>query len=255
MTGADALPPYEKTLILAAHARILNDRPKAIEYYESLAKGGATNDEVTFALAALYKDTGAYDEARKRFAQLLARDPKYIEALLGAGQVESWSGKPADALDYLNRALTVVIQGGNDEAKATVLRLLGGTYAGLNKPREALQHYQESLALERRLGRTSGVAETLNAMAQMKDYAGQPEAALADYREALALRRQIGDKQGIGNVTQRPRGALCRAGAVRRGARAVQGRAADSARGAESFVQSRRLEQRGIHLPVAGPLR
>jgi eukaryotic-like serine/threonine-protein kinase len=200
LTGAEALPPYEKTLILAAHARILNDRPKAIEYYESLARGGATNDDVTFALAALYKDTGAYDEARKRFAQLLARDPKYIEALLGAGQVESWSGKPADALDYLNRALTVVIQGGNDEAKATVLRLLGGTYAGLNKPREALQHYQESLALERRLGRTSGVAETLNAMAQMKDYAGQPEAALADYREALALRRQIGDKQGIGNV-------------------------------------------------------
>ena len=141
-----------------------------------------------------------YDEARKRFAQLLARDPKDIEALLGAGQVETWSGKPADALDHLNRALTVVIQGGNDEAKATVLRLLGGAYAGLNKPREALQHYQESLALERRLGRTSGVAETLNAMAQMKDYAGQPEAALADYREALALRRQIGDKQGIGTV-------------------------------------------------------
>ncbi len=45
-----------------------------------------------FALATLYKDAGAYDNARKRFAQLLPRDPKYIEALLGAGQVESWSG-------------------------------------------------------------------------------------------------------------------------------------------------------------------
>jgi len=200
VTGAESLPPHEKTLVLAAHARILNDRSKAVEYYESLDKVLATNDDVQFALATLYKDTGAYDKARTRFAQLVARDPKYIEALLGAGQVESWSGKSNEALEFLNRALTTAIQGGNDEAKASALRALGGTYAALNKPKEALRQYEESLEIERRLGRTGGVADTLNAIGQMKDDAGESEASLASYQEALKLRREIGDRQGIGNL-------------------------------------------------------
>ena len=156
VTGADALPSHEKTLILAAHARILNDRQKAIEYYEGLDKVLATNQDVQFALATLYQDSGTYDKARKRFAQLLSRDPKYMEALLGAGEVESWSGNANEALEYLNRALTAAIQDGNDEAKASVLRAMGGTYASLNKPQEALRNYEESLAIERRLGRTGG---------------------------------------------------------------------------------------------------
>jgi eukaryotic-like serine/threonine-protein kinase len=200
VTSADTLPPNEKTLILAAHASILNDRPKAIEYYKTLQQSLPTNDDVQSALATLYKDTGAYDEARKGFAELLARDPHHVEALVGAGQVESWSGKPNDALEYLNKALTTTIRRGNDEGKATVLRALGGTYASLNKPQDALRHYEDALGIERRLGRTGGVAETLHAIAQMKDDAGDSDGALAHYREALALRREIGDKQGVGNV-------------------------------------------------------
>ena len=157
------------------------------------------SDEVQFALATLYKDAGAYDNARKRFKQLLERDPKYIEALLGAGQVESWSGNGSEALDYLNRALALAIQRGNDEAKASVLRTLGATYGAMNKSSEGLRYAKDSLEIERRLGRLAGVADSLHSIAQMEDDAGEP-AALKTYQEALELRRKIGDKQGVGNV-------------------------------------------------------
>jgi serine/threonine protein kinase/tetratricopeptide (TPR) repeat protein len=195
----DTLPAQEKYLVLATRARILYDNQKAIESYESLDKIMPGSDEVGFALATLYKDAGAYDSARNRFKQLLERDPKYIEALIGAGQVESWSGNGSEALDYLNRALALAIQRGNDEARASVLRTLGATYGAMNKSSEGLRYGQESLEIERRLGRPAGIADSLHTIAQMQDDAGQPE-ALKTYQEALELRRKIGDKQGVGNV-------------------------------------------------------
>ncbi len=195
----DTLPEQEKFLLLAARARIQYDNQKAIEYYEKLDKIMPGSDEVQLALATLYKDVGAYDDARKRFKQLLERDPKYIEALLGAGQVESWNGNGSEALDYLNRALALTIQRGNEEARASVLRTLGSTYGAMNKSTEGLRYGRDSLEIERRLGRPSGIADSLHTIAQMQDDAGQPE-ALKTYREALELRRKIGDKQGVGNV-------------------------------------------------------
>ena len=181
-------------------SRIQHDDAKAIEYYESLDKMMPGNDEVLYALATLYEDTGAYDKARAGFAQLLSRDPKYIDALLGAAQVEIDNGKPEDALDYLGRAQTLAVQRGNDEARATILRALGSNYRALNKPAEALRYYQESLEIERRLGRTLGIADSVQMIAQLQDESGESEAALKNYREALELRRPLGDKQGIGNV-------------------------------------------------------
>ena len=158
------------------------------------------SDEVLYALASLYEDTGAYEKARAGFAQLLSRDPKYIDALLGAAQVEIDNGKPDDALDYLGRAQTLAVQRGNDEARATILRALGSNYRALNKPAEALRYYQQSLEIERRLGRTLGIADSVQMIAQLQDESGESESALKNYREALELRRPLGDKQGIGNV-------------------------------------------------------
>ncbi len=197
---SDALPPKEKYLILATRANILNENQKAIEYYEHLDKAMPGSEDVVFALADLYEDTGAYDKARTRFAKLLERDPKYIDALLGAGRIEIRMGKANDALDYFNRALTTAIQRGNDEARARVLRMLGLNYRVLGKPKDAFRYYQESLEIERRLGRTSGVADSLEGIAQTQDESGQSDAALKNFREALDLRRQAGDKPGIGGV-------------------------------------------------------
>ena len=76
------LPPQERYLILAVHAGILNDYPQAIESYENLVEASPNNTDFLFDLAGLYETTGALDLARDRYAELLARDPKYGDALL-----------------------------------------------------------------------------------------------------------------------------------------------------------------------------
>jgi eukaryotic-like serine/threonine-protein kinase len=197
---SEGLPLQERYQILANRARIQHDDAKAIEYYESLKKMMTGNDEVLYALATLYGSRGAYDKARAGFAQLLSRDPKYIDALVGAARVEIDNGKPGDAMEYLGRAQGLAVQRGNDEARATILRALGLNYRALNKPSEALRYYQESLEIERRLDRTPGVADSLQMIAELQDESGESDAALKNYREALNLRRPLGDKQGIGHV-------------------------------------------------------
>ncbi len=136
---SESLPPQEKYLIQAGHARILNDTTKAIELYVNLEKVSPDNEDVLFNLATLYEDTGAFDLAHERYMKLLARDPKSIDALVGIGRVEIGRGNPQAALEHLNRALALAVQLENEEARATILMTMGDGYRGLNKPEEALR--------------------------------------------------------------------------------------------------------------------
>ncbi len=197
---SEKLPSPEKYRIIANHARIANDNRKAIEAYETLARASPDDPDVQFNLADLYQATGAFDQARDRYAKLLARDPKFLDALVGMARAEVMSGNPQNGLEYLNRALTLSIQLENEEEKATVLHGIGVVYGLLNKPNDALRNYQESLEIKRRLGQKRGIALTLDAMAQIQDLLGNSEAALNSYQEALKLRREIGDKRGIGDT-------------------------------------------------------
>ena len=117
----EKLPPQEKYLIAAIHARTVNDNQKAIEAYENLAKVLPEDSDVQLALAGLYQAAGASDKARECYGRLLSRDPKYVEALLGMCGVEVMAGNPQAGIDYLNRALALAIELGNDDEKSAIL--------------------------------------------------------------------------------------------------------------------------------------
>jgi len=197
---SESLPPQEKYRIVASHAQVTKDYPKAIEAYENMAKVLPDDTQVQFILAGLYEDTSAFDKARERYTQVLKADPKYVEGLLGMGRVEIKSGNPQGGLDYLNRALTLAIQLDNLEEKATVLYAIGVAYKLLNRQDEALRNCQESLGIKRRLGDKRGMATSLNMVAQIQERLGKPDQALKSYEEALQLRREIGDKKGVGDT-------------------------------------------------------
>ena len=165
---SDNLPPQERYLVLANHARILNDNQKAIESYENLVKVAPEDPEVHFNLAALYEAVGSFDKARDHYLKVLARDPNYVEALFGVGQTEMRRGNPQGALDYLTRAQTLAVQSENDEARANVLNAIGTAYRMLSKPDEALRYYQQSLDIKRRIGQKRGMALTLGEMAMLQ---------------------------------------------------------------------------------------
>jgi tetratricopeptide (TPR) repeat protein len=99
------------------------------------------------------------------------------------GRTEISAGNSQDALDYLNRALTLSIQLGNDGKRAASLHSLGVAYRELGKVDDALRNLQESLAIKRRLGDKRGIALTLNAMAQTQSRLGKSSDALKSYQE------------------------------------------------------------------------
>lgn len=192
------LPDPEKYRIIAIQARIAKDNQKAIDAYESMAKASPGDTDLAFNLAELYFASGAYEHARDLYTKLLARDPKYVDALLGMSRVEIMTGNSQSAIDYLNRALTLAIQVGNDEEKAAILHLTGVSYSQLNKPEDALRNFEESLSLERRLGDKRATAKTLEQMAGVQDLMGKSDQAGKSYQDALQLWHEIGDKRGMG---------------------------------------------------------
>jgi tetratricopeptide (TPR) repeat protein len=111
---SQAVSTKSKYYVLANRALAVWDQQKAIEYYEKLEAMLPNNDDVLLALANLHADAGAYDKASSRFATLLERDPACVAVLLGTGRVRIDSGKADEALEFLNRALTVSIHRGND---------------------------------------------------------------------------------------------------------------------------------------------
>ena len=196
MALADALPPQEKYMIAANHYRLVNDVEKAIDSYENLAKASPNSASPQFDLGTLYEQQGRLDDARQRFARVVELDPKFVEGLLALGRVEIRKGNPQSALQYLNDALTLAIDLGHDESRASILQAIGIAYKNLNRPEEALPRYQESLDIKRRLGNKRGMASSLAEIAQVLEGRGRLKEAMKSYDEALGLQEEIGDRAG-----------------------------------------------------------
>jgi serine/threonine protein kinase/tetratricopeptide (TPR) repeat protein len=197
---SENLPQQERYRIVASHAGIMKDYPKAIEAYENLAQASPGDSDVQFTLGSLYEETGAFDKAREHYEAVLKADPKSVEALWKRGCVEIESDNPQGSLDYLNRGLSLSVELGNDEKKALILQAIGVAYRQMNKPEEALRNYAESLAIQRRLGQKRGMAVSLDQMAQVYSLLGKPDAALASFNETLKLEREIGAKKEVGDT-------------------------------------------------------
>ena len=192
------MPPTEKYMIQAVNARLQNNFDKAIEAYDNLSKLLPNDPQVQFELGALYESHGALDQAHEHYARVVQSDPKYVEALLAVGRIETKRGNPQAALDYLNRALSSAVELNNQQGKANALQSLGVAYRLLNKPDDALRNDQESLAIKTQIGDKRGMAASLDEIAQVHNMLGKPDQAARDYQEVLKLEKEVGDQAGIG---------------------------------------------------------
>jgi tetratricopeptide (TPR) repeat protein len=197
---SENLPQAEKYLIAAIRAQISRNYPEAIKAYENLARASQDNADVQSALAGLYEDSGELAKAADYYQKILAANPKDVVAILATGRIALLNGNAQASLEPLNRALSLSIQVGNDEEKASSLHDIGYAYEMLNKPEEALSNYEQALAIRRRIGDKRGIAKSLNKMARVEALLGKNKSATGHFEEALEINREIGDKRGLGDV-------------------------------------------------------
>ena len=202
MSLSDGLPALEKYRIAATHYQIVRDNAKAIESYENLVKASPNSPVVQFDLGDLYEQTGQFDKAREQYATVVRLEPKFAEGLRALGRIEIRRGSPQDALEPLNKALSLAVEINNEEARANVLQAIGIAYKQLNRPEEAIRRYEESLAIKRKLGPSQrrGMASSIGEIAQVQEMLGKPREAEARFKEALKILRDIGDKAGVAST-------------------------------------------------------
>jgi tetratricopeptide (TPR) repeat protein/predicted Ser/Thr protein kinase len=197
---SQSLPPVEKYLIEASHAKVVKDNKRAIQAYENLAKSMPENSDVESGLGELYTATGNYAQARAQWSKLLRADPKNIKALWQMGVLEIVSDNPQAAFEPLNKGLSLAVQVDVPELKALILQSLGISYRVMNKPDEAMRNYQEAMAINQRFGLKRALASNLVEMAVVQNTQGKVDAALSDYNQALQLQREIGMKKEVGDT-------------------------------------------------------
>jgi tetratricopeptide (TPR) repeat protein/predicted Ser/Thr protein kinase len=197
---SENLPQAEKYLIAAIRAQIIRNYPEAIKSYENLVKAAPDNTDVQAALGSLYEENGELAKAGAHYQKILAANPKDVVATLATGRIALEGGNAQASLEPLNRALSLSIQVGNDEEKATSLHDIGYAYEILNKPEEALGNYQQALEIRRRIHDQRGIAKSLDKMARVEAQLGKNKPAAAHFEEALQVNRDIGDKRGLGDV-------------------------------------------------------
>ena len=202
MSLSEGLPALEKYRIAATHYQIVRDNAKAIESYENLVKASPNSLVVQFDLGDLYEQTGQFDKAREQYATVVRLDPKFVEGLRALGRIEIRRANPQDALEPLNKALSLAVEINNEEARANVLQAIGIAYKQLNRPEEAIRRYEESLEIKRKLGpgQRRGMASSIGEIAQVLEKTGKPREAEARFKEALKILREIGDKGGVAST-------------------------------------------------------
>ena len=258
MSLSDGLPALEKYRIAATHYQIVRDNAKAIESYENLVKASPNSPVVQFDLGDLYEQTGQFDKAREQYATVVRLDPKFAEGLRALGRIEIRRGSPQDALEPLNKALSLAVEINNEEARANVLQAIGIAYKQLNRPEEAIRRYEESLAIKRKLGPSQrrGMASSIGEIAQVQEMLGKPREAEARFKEALKILREIGDKAGVAQHAHQPGVAAERnAGPPRRGAPVLPGVAAAAPRAGQLRRRGARPQQSRRPVSGEGPVR
>ena len=138
MNLSATLPPQEKYLIEATHARIRNDTAAALTAYENLAKVSPNDATILFDLGGLDENPRRVSE---RSGRLRAGAPARPEIGVHAPRQRTHPLTTAEAAGGarvpLTKAQGLAIQLSYEVSQANVLHALGVAYSQLDKPTEA----------------------------------------------------------------------------------------------------------------------
>ncbi len=117
-------------------------------------------------------------------------------SLVALGTCLRWSGRPLEAVSYLESAVTAA--SADDARRAEALTELSSTLVEVQRSTEAMPCLEEAMSVFRRLDDVRGQAEVSGIHARALRQQGASEPAAVRYRETIELCRKIGYRHGEG---------------------------------------------------------
>jgi tetratricopeptide (TPR) repeat protein len=113
------------------------------------------------------------------------------------------NGQLGKALNFLNKAFSMLKKKGDKAGEAQVLGEIATVYYDSGQYRQTVSTYREALALKKELGDAKGQAEILSEMGNVLENTYQYEIAVEALSEALVIRQQMGDNEGVSEVSNK----------------------------------------------------
>jgi CHAT domain-containing protein/tetratricopeptide (TPR) repeat protein len=133
-------------------------------------------------------------QGRLSGAASIANSSQQALILMGIAGTYSASNEYQLALNYYNRARSLLEKAGNRSAEAEVLNQMSFIYARLGNNQKALDSLQSALALQRTIRDPSREAFTLGNIADIYSALGEPQKALDYHNQALEIQRRVSDR-------------------------------------------------------------
>jgi serine/threonine protein kinase/tetratricopeptide (TPR) repeat protein len=158
----------------------------------------AARFDVDVALAELYSTTGKLDEGLNLLETTLpevreAKSRLVLARALGLlGRFAMWKGDVPAATRYLEEALPLTRELGDEQALVFILRQVGNL---VNRDRGKAQALlEESLEIAQRIGDRRGEAHAMNSLGNMWVFSGDPSKALMCYERSQQISREQGSR-------------------------------------------------------------
>jgi non-specific serine/threonine protein kinase len=211
----------EHFLKIAESGNSLTIGPEQVEWLEKLERehdnlravlrwAADSDDSETFyrlcaALGPLWELRSYLSEGQYWYGLALSRKADVpsdlrAKALHGAGVLARGQGDLKRAREYLEEAIRLRRELGDELMLGVSLKHLGNVYIDMGDRTKARDLYDESLYIRRALGDVQGIAELLNNLGVLARFDERYEDALGFYAEALQLFDQVYDEPGAARL-------------------------------------------------------
>jgi len=145
----------------------------------------------------------AFEEAVRIFRDLNQRKDA-AEAGVAAGLSQKALGRPDLAVAYLERALAIHSEGGDQIDQAMTRMSLAAVHLDQREPHQSLAHYRAALPILTRHSKRAEVAHVHEMMAVAHQMGGDDAAAVTDFDTAITMKQQqLGDMRGAAKTMAR----------------------------------------------------